>query len=278
MSKYSKILTKEFLEREYIEKKKPSPQIARETGCSHVTILKYLRIRSLRPRNATECKLKGINSPSSKYKINENYFKTIDTREKAYWLGFLTADAGMIYDKHRLQLDLAIKDENHVLKFRKALKSNHKLFYTLHSKKYKSVMLSITNRELFDDLSKVFTRKNIPSIDQRFISHFLRGVFDGDGCVMYFKNSKMKARVSLLGTFSFLEDLKTKLIFPCDKKVPDVGGIFELRLEGRFAFKFMDWIYTESTDKTRLTRKFEKYHQILKLKKKQGYLTKFTNI
>lgn len=270
-----KLLTRKFLYQEYIMNKKNSYQIAKMVGCSNVTILKYLRIHSIKIRTFAEAALKGMLSPSAKYKLNQNYFESINTKEKAYWLGFLTADAGIIYDGHRLQLDLAIKDEYHVLKFRKSLKSNHKLFYVLHNKKYKSAMLSITNLKLFTDLTKIFSRTKMPLIDNKLISHFIRGVFDGNGCIMYikdYKSPRFYGRVSLLGEQSFLEDLKTKLMSPCNNKTTEIGGIYELRLYGGYVFKFMDWIYEGSTDKIRLTRKFQKYRGILTQKKEQERL------
>lgn len=57
-----------------------------------------------------------------KYKVNEDYFKLIDTEEKAYWLGFLYADGCVTqatkYSK-RLQVNLSIKDINHLEILRK---------------------------------------------------------------------------------------------------------------------------------------------------------------
>lgn len=56
----------------------------------------------------------------NKYKINEKYFETIDTEEKAYWLGFIAAD-GCITGRNILSIVLNSIDEELLLKFKQAL-------------------------------------------------------------------------------------------------------------------------------------------------------------
>lgn len=50
-TKYSKILTKEFLIKEYIKGKKSSSKIAKEQGCSQMTIINYLRKFNIKTRS-----------------------------------------------------------------------------------------------------------------------------------------------------------------------------------------------------------------------------------
>ena len=49
-SKYHNILTKKFLYKEYILKKKSTTQIAKMIRCSHNTILKYLKKHKIKRR------------------------------------------------------------------------------------------------------------------------------------------------------------------------------------------------------------------------------------
>lgn len=53
---------------------------------------------------------------SIKYHYNRERFKEIKTEEDAYWLGFITAD-GCIIENKWLQIQLAAKDKNHLIKF-----------------------------------------------------------------------------------------------------------------------------------------------------------------
>lgn len=68
VTKYSKILTKEFLIKEYIINKKSTVQIAKEIGCSGSTIWEYLRKYDILVRTISEAHI-GL----SKGKKNGNY-------------------------------------------------------------------------------------------------------------------------------------------------------------------------------------------------------------
>ncbi|MBC8427393.1 MAG: hypothetical protein H8D97_00730 [Proteobacteria bacterium] len=51
---------------------------------------------------------------------NEEYFNNIDTKEKAYWLGFIYADGSVSQENSkdkRLEIGLSSKDEKHLQKF-----------------------------------------------------------------------------------------------------------------------------------------------------------------
>ena len=71
--------------------------------------------------------LKSTYRPKSK-KDNIYVFDSINTEEKAYWLGFLYAD-GCIFkhgNSYKLQLALSSKDEDHVIKFTNFIGRNTK--------------------------------------------------------------------------------------------------------------------------------------------------------
>lgn len=55
-SKYSQILTKEFLYREYVTKEKTTTQIAQEIGCGRTLIWEYLKVNKIKPRSNSEAK------------------------------------------------------------------------------------------------------------------------------------------------------------------------------------------------------------------------------
>ena len=72
----------------------------------------------------------GIKLPKSRLNMSKlaldiDYFKTIDTPEKAYWLGFICAD-GCIY-KDGGKLTIMVKDREICEKFKAAIKSDHKI-------------------------------------------------------------------------------------------------------------------------------------------------------
>lgn len=64
-SKYHNILTKEFLEKEYILNKKTTVDISKQTDCPDVTIGRYLKLYNIPIRNSSEAQL-------DKHKGNKN--------------------------------------------------------------------------------------------------------------------------------------------------------------------------------------------------------------
>lgn len=131
-----------------------------------------------------------------KYKVNENYFEEIDTEEKAYWLGFLYADGCVTQATQlskRLQVNLSIKDKEHLQLLKDSLDSTAKIreFLNDSSKqgfgKSEQCNLTINSNKLCNDLinkgcipNKTNTA-NIPNIDKMQLKYFIRGLIDGDG-------------------------------------------------------------------------------------------------
>lgn len=131
-----------------------------------------------------------------KYKVNEDYFKFIDTEEKAYWLGFLYADGCVTqatkYSK-RLQVNLSIKDIDHLEILRKNLESTSGIreFLNDSSKqgfgKSMQCRLTVNSNKLCSDLEDKGCKQaktnsaSIPKVSKMFLKHFVRGLIDGDG-------------------------------------------------------------------------------------------------
>ena len=126
------------------------------------------------------------------YSYNENYFNKIDTSQKAYWLGFIYAD-GCISDRRELILHLSNKDIKHLEIFKKHIKSNS----PINNCQQNSISLTLRGKQIIRDLKNlgVIPRKTFiikyPNIPEDLNRHFIRGVFDGDGC-LYKKNEKVR--------------------------------------------------------------------------------------
>lgn len=156
---------------------------------------------------------KGV-SRNKKYKYNDYFFNKIDTQEKAYWLGFLYADGYVSYEGH-IKLALQESDVNHLRKFTKAIgDSDIKLHY---NKKTKSYSIGISNIKMGKDLADkgCFQKKSLKlkfpnnkQVPEKYIRHFIRGYFDGDGCIHLSKKNKSGGIFSLIGTFDFLDGIK----------------------------------------------------------------------
>lgn len=225
----------------------------------------------------------------SKYTYNEDYFKKIDTAEKAYWLGFLYADGCItrFYRNEKLKsmsLELTLKDEDyeHLIKFNKALESNVPIQHRVISGKYKADRIAINSTKMCRDLIKLgctptksltleFPSYNIVPIE--FTKDFIRGYFDGDGGVSYtegeyFNSTRNKLynqyhyRCYLCGNEKFLAELKNVLnshnIKTSDLKKDSRSQAVNLYIYGNDNIEnFKKYLYTDNC--VNLSRKFDKF-------------------
>lgn len=143
-----------------------------------------------------------------KYKFNEHYFDTLDTTEKAYWLGFLFADGSVAKDRDRISVALAEKDKFHIEKFAKALEIEAPITYNPKTKSNRLVINSLILKEALVKLgcvpNKSFCNVEVPLMDTpELCKAFIRGYFDGDGCLTYNEKSN-RYKVSFLGSHNLL--------------------------------------------------------------------------
>jgi hypothetical protein len=150
-------------------------KISRIIGVSNTTIYKFLKVHNVPIRSLAEA--------NRKYSLDDDYFKNLN-HESAYWLGFLAAD-GCVYG-NKIILELARKDYEHLLKFKKALKSENPLSKVIKDDKYESYRISLSSKTMVDDLNTlgVTERKSstltAPEIGALLSSYYL-GYFDGNG-------------------------------------------------------------------------------------------------
>lgn len=121
--------------------------------------------------------------------LKHNYFNNINSELKAYFLGILYADGTIeIREKSQPQLRIELKraDKYILEKFKVELNSDNKISDT----KKNCCRFGVHSAQLIDDLSKfkiVPNKSHISDslviLEEPYMSHFIRGVFDGDGWV-----------------------------------------------------------------------------------------------
>lgn len=212
-------------------------------------------------RSTVERKLKaaGISTKRVTIKFNANYFDVIDDEFKAYWLGFIFAD-GYVSDNGKFELTLKADDINHLYKFKDALNSDHKISY---KSKQNANRLCICNNHFVNMLidkgciPKKSLKLKFPNyLEAELIRHFIRGYFDGDGCI--YKNSK-KFSISIVGTKDFLEAIN--FILNTDAKIYKKGNAYQIYFYGDTAKGILSYMYNEAN--IYLDRKFEKSIAVL---------------
>lgn len=215
----------------------------------------------------------------SKYYYNKDFFQKIDTEEKAYWLGFLYADGciNRIYKNEKLksmnlEIGLCRDDEDHLRKFISAIESNidiKRRTNKLNGKNYESSRLTVCCTKMCRDLiscgctpekSLILKFPSTKILPDELVKHFIRGYFDGDGCVCVNKNRIIQ--INFVGTKDFLNGvvnylLINKIIY----KHPSIyqkGNAFEIYIYGADIIEqFYHHLYDNS--KVYLDRKFKKF-------------------
>ena len=129
------------------------------------------------------------------YSFDDTFFKRIDTEEKAYVLGFFFADG--YNSETQLEFSQIEQDEDILVKINSALKSDIPLYSYKNSSGNIKKVLRISSREMCKDISLLGGIKNKSLILQfptcvpdSLIHHFIRGYFDGDGCIWNGKRKK----------------------------------------------------------------------------------------
>lgn len=129
------------------------------------------------------------------YTLDESFFRAVDSEEKAYWLGFITADGGLSSRKYnyRITLSLSHVDTQHLYKLQASLHSTSpvKLYKMISfGVKRDFARFGISSKKLFMDLDtlgvtpkKSWTVQPCTQVPKEFLSSYWRGVFDGDGAL-----------------------------------------------------------------------------------------------
>lgn len=132
--------------------------------------------------------------------IDYRFFKKWSPR-MSYVLGFFAADGNMIRNRRGAHFIAFYScDKSILLAIRSALGSTHKLGIRRRSLPWRTAyQLQIGSKDIFSDLVKLgfmpakSDKLRMPPVPKKFLSDFVRGYFDGDGCV-YFKKLKFADR------------------------------------------------------------------------------------
>lgn len=174
-----------------------SEQLAKDYDCNVKTVIKILKKNNI--------KIDNHKASYRKYIFNESFFNKIDSENKAYWLGFLFADGCVSKERGRLTLALAEIDKQHIEKFISDIDLKNKDIIT-YNNKTKSYRVVLNSNILKQDLVKLgcvpnksYQELKIPILENlELYKHFIRGYFDGDGCLT-FDASKNRYKINILG-------------------------------------------------------------------------------
>lgn len=226
-----------------------------------------------------------VNNTQTQINFDDTVFDSIDTEEKAYWLGFIWADGNIktTYKTcYRLTINLKLEDLEHLEKFNEFTKHTK---YNIKIDKIKNVCSWYAcSKHLWETLNNYgCTPKKSLTLkfpdesifkSKDLIRHFIRGYFDGDGCISYerYKNG-IVMRCSLLGTMDFVDGIKqyTKLENILVQLRHSKNDYFNLKLTNNESKYFASLIYDNAV--IYLNRKYLRYQ----LFKKNNYCIPYTS-
>jgi hypothetical protein len=206
---------------------------------------------------------------------NENYFRTIDTEGKAYFLGLLWADGGIPRHRKNVMLKLIERDKHILDSLQEELQSVYKLTHLIENSCQNTYTLCVSSRKIVNDLSKynivpnkTYLDLDLPELPDVLIRHFFRGLFDGDGCIT--------GKVSNQGLFTGHACIAAGSLKTCEwalyitKKHLEVGGGVYVKknsntnywvLSGKHQLsKLAQWLYKDAT--FYLFRKHNKFTEL----------------
>lgn len=220
-----------------------------------------------------------------KYKLNQKFFDIIDTQEKAYCFGLFTADGQNNPKKSTVVISLEECDVDLLEQVRKAIGSEKPLEYIDYSNKHdfgydyeNQYRLLMFSRHMCDSLIQhgLIPNKSLKIqfpdfIPDNLMSHYIRGVFDGDGSIgyknleSYFRHEHNTLNVSIVSTHSYCESLQSYLSnigikSTVSKPLKKNNITATLNISGKESQRiFLDWMYRDAN--IYLNRKHDIYLQ-----------------
>lgn len=227
-----------------------SAKLAKMYNCSRSTILKIWMDNDYK---------KGT---SNTYYVNQEYFKDINTENKAYVLGFLASD-GTLYKRERksglIQIKLQESDEQILRDILADMDSDYPV-KKVKNGRFRQVLFSITSQNLYEQLLniglcpdktwKLNLKSVISHIPKEFYIDFIRGYFDGDGCITKMNNNIIsKVTISFCCPYKFGLELQDLL-----RSIYEIESIVNIDKHRKYTNEFCNVYIHGTTNKYKLLK------------------------
>lgn len=204
-----------------------------------------------------------------------NYFESIDTEAKAYFLGFILTDGNIFYPQNNREALVSItqnESDKYILDiFKNEVKTNRNISFDGRGACY----IAVSSNKMAMDLSKYgivpnkSLIKQLSFIDPLLMRHYIRGIFDGDGNItssitLGEKGARHRHKISFCGPYIMMEQIKQYISYALNitsdpliytysnRNLSEVkwGSIEDI-------YKIGEWFYRDST--IFLRRKYNTY-------------------
>jgi intein-encoded DNA endonuclease-like protein len=196
------------------------------------------------------------------YSYDHNFFLN-DTERNFYWAGFIAGDACISKSSNNIKIKLAEKDSEILEKLKIDIKTDKEIYHYDSKNPFgkngfsKDCSFHIRSPQMKIDLLNRFgiiTNKSlthsIPNriLNHEYFNHFLRGLFDADGCYCCENN---KASIYLVGSQVAMNQI---FLFLIENKIIKTG---DLRSQGKIDkisirslednFRLINFMFKDST-------------------------------
>lgn len=206
----------------------------------------------------------GRNNPNTKYKnLDDNFFKIIDTDDKAYLLGWIASD-GSIGKNNSICIAIHKKDKECLQNIKEIIcneipikiKNETIIYITINSKQIANDVCNHLNIKR----GKKFDSVELPINNNKLTWSFIRGFFDGDGSIPS-SSKKHKIRCNISSN-------SKKLLFQIEEFInlkSYNNKKDKIEIHGKNALIFLEKLYENSKENTRLKRKYDSYQNLLSI-------------
>ena len=204
----------------------------------------------------------------------------------AYVLGYIYAD-GCIYKASRgSYLSVTSTDKQTIKKIKKWMSSQHTIYVSnpVGIGKKQRYILRIGSQKIYMSLEKlgVYPSKSLtvsfPKIPREYLSAFILGYFDGDGCVYLYRTLGRKGKLIIRklsviftsGSKVFLEGLLSNLrqeLSLRQQKIYPSRTAYQLRFSTKDSVVLFNYLYGTVPSDLYLKRKYAIFQQYFSLKK-----------
>ena len=196
----------------------------------------------------------------------EDYWETIDSFDKAYFLGFMITD-GNIY-QNAVTLELGERDKDILNVFSKYTKNSNKILFYDRKNKGKFQAFCVKRPKWVSDLAKYGVIPNktfitkFPELSESMMPHLIRGMIDGDGWI-----SPKGKQVGFCGSKECVEGfrnflVKTLNVFPVKILFTNSNVWQVCWCSKKDMIKICEYIYKDKQD-CFLQRKYNKYLELI---------------
>lgn len=226
----------------------------------------------------TGIKQRTVSTYAQKYGISHLFHKrrypiyklgTIDTKEKAYMLGFIIADSSISHSCVEVSVQKNDKDIMEV--FSKELGIQYRIDDTIDykSRRFSRVRINrkISDINLFVGGDKK-SERNVPIIRRDLEVYMIRGIFDADGCITWGRRkdrNRIWHKVSFTSQLSILVSVQKvlyKIGISTTIKPKSKCDCFILEFANKEdVIKFYNYLYADK-DFIPLKRKFDKFEAL----------------